>query len=64
MPLLRFYLVSSIPEAEYTQAICDEITSIAASLESRPLVSIFFGGGTQLIFRKSHWESLAMLNVN
>lgn len=44
------HVSESIPEAEYTQAICDEISTIASSIESRPLVSIFFGGGTPSLF--------------
>lgn len=44
------HVSDSIPEAQYTQAICDEIASISATTQTSPLVSIFFGGGTPSLF--------------
>src|SRR5262245_42536691 len=42
---------SDVPHAEYADAVIREIEARLPGLESRPLVSVFFGGGTP-----SLWE--------
>ncbi len=40
----------SLPEELYVNALLDELDMHAALLEKRPLISIFFGGGTPSLF--------------
>ena len=44
---------SGVPEEAYLQALLDDLEHAAADCEGRPLISVFFGGGTPSLFSPS-----------
>jgi oxygen-independent coproporphyrinogen-3 oxidase len=49
---------SGVPEEAYLQALLDDLKHAAADCEGRPLISVFFGGGTPSLFSPSSIERL------
>jgi len=49
---------SGIPEDAYLRALLEDLAYAAADCEDRPLVSVFFGGGTPSLFSPSAIERL------
>jgi putative oxygen-independent coproporphyrinogen III oxidase len=49
---------SGVPEEAYLQALLEDLEHAAADCEGRPLISVFFGGGTPSLFSPSSIERL------